>query len=187
MVTCAKQQREVHGGIKVNRCIHRESALFMEIVDHDQCTGCPLLTARKEKRVPCAERIRKEQTRPIIESGKEYPGCPFRIGQICAITNLEIDSEICGRCNKETREHEAKFGEKVKHYFGAVRRWVAKGKPTRSKEEIDQIFEEHCKGCERYDKASHACKNCGCAVSIDSSPLANKIGMASEHCPLGRW
>lgn len=199
MVDCIKQQREVHSGTKVNRCIHRDSALFMEIVDNDQCAGCPLMSARKGKKVSCEEKARKEQLQQMeqmksmsaIEPDGEYPGCPFRTGgqgkRYCSISNLEVDAEICGRCNTETREHEARLGEKVMNYFGAVRRWVAKGKPTRSAEEIKKLFEEHCKGCERYDKAKHACKNCGCAVSTDSSPLVNKLAMASEGCPLGRF
>jgi hypothetical protein len=151
------------------------------------------MMARKKKHVPCGEIQQLRKQLPVIEPGSgEYPNCPFRYtakdkALRCSITNLDVTPEICGRCDEGTREHEARSGEKVKNYFGAIRRWYAQGKPTRTKEEIEKLFEDHCKGCDRYDPVKHACKNCGCAVSTKSSPLANKLAMASEHCPLGRF
>lgn len=189
MVDCRKQQREIHAGEERIRCIHRDSPLRLEIVEPAQCESCLFAMARKRVILPCDE---LEQL-PVIKPGSgEYPNCPFRYTSKdkalrCSITNLEVTPKICGRCDKGTREHEARGGEKVKKYFGAIRRWYALGKPTRSKEEVKKLFEENCKGCDRYDPVKHACKNCGCAVSTKSSPLANKLAMASEHCPLGRF
>lgn len=201
MVDCRKQQKEVYKGTQQIRCIHPEADTYKEIVVMEQCNACPL--AELVKRSKCAEKKaprpkKKEpqqsqiQQLPVLESQPGYPDyCPFRFNRakdtICSITNLRVNPEICGRCEAETREHTASFGEKVTNYFGAIRRWVAHGRPTRSKEEIEQLFNEHCKGCERYDEEKHACKNCGCVVSTDSSPLANKLAMATESCPLGRF
>lgn len=187
MVGCKKKQREISNNVEQYRCIHKESKLFKEIVEDSQCQACPVRMIMKKKPLPC-ETINQL---PVIKPQDGYPQCPYRYeshtGLKCSMTNLPVDQEICNRCDEDTREHEAKFGEKVKNYYGAIRRWMANGRPTRSEEEIEQLFEEHCKGCERYDSVKHACKNCGCTVSTDSSPLANKLAMASEHCPLGRF
>lgn len=192
MVNCIKQQREVHNGKKKIRCINREAETFMEIVQPGQCEGCPFAIIRgKNKQVPCKELFRKKL--PVPQPDEEgYPPCLYRYVGVdgnkkCSITNLEVTLEMCKRCDEGVRSHEASNVEKVKHYFGAIRRWYALGKPIRSGEEVKKLFEEHCKGCNRYDPKKHACKNCGCVVSTKSSPLANKLAMASEHCPLGRF
>lgn len=188
MVACIKRQNEIYRGAKRTRCINRKSKLFKQLVDDEQCASCPMKMLRKQKPVPCEQKMNQPQ---VVEPRDGFPSCPFRYacteGHKCSITNLLVDQEVCGRCDKDTRKHEAKLGEKVRNYFGAVRRWVANGKPSRSEEEIKELFEANCQGCERYDEKRHACKNCGCAVSTDASPLANKLAMASEHCPLGRF
>lgn len=192
MVDCKKQQREVHSGKKKVRCIHREADTFMEIVQPGQCEGCPLAILREEQTRSGRKKFKPNQpaVEPIGEDG--YPSCPFRYKGAdgttkCSITSLGVTPEICKRCDDGVKSHEATTTEKVKNYFGAIRRWHALGKPTRSPEEIEKLFEENCKGCDRYDNEKHACKNCGCSVSTKSSPLANKLAMASEHCPLGRF
>lgn len=132
---------------------------------------------------------------PVLETPPEYPECPYRSkgreGFICSITNLPVTPDICHRCTEiteiEERKNQAKLGTKIYNYFGAVRRWVASGRPRRSKEEIERLFQEHCKGCDMYDAKKHACKSCGCNVSEDADPLDNKLAMATEHCPLGRF
>lgn len=199
MVDCIKKQKENYKGVIRHRCINKDASLFREIVAEAQCAVCPMRKPRKSKDLPCKKKLemirqaREISQLPVIEPQEGgYPSCPFRYESKgkelhCSITSLPVTPEVCSRCDKETREHEAKFGEKVKNYFGAVRRWVANGRPTRSQEEIDKLFKENCESCERYDKERHACKNCGCTVSMDASPLSNKLAMASERCPLGRF
>ena len=196
MVNCNKRQREIYKGTERHRCIHPEASTKGELVPEAVCLACPLL---KIKLKPCKQ-IKKEAKKPPVENQLPvlnqqpgYPECPFRYGSgmanspTCSITNLGVTPEICGRCDSETREETATFSKKVVNYFGAIRRWVALGRPTRTQEEIESLFEQHCSDCERYDKDKHACKNCGCSVSTDSEPLGNKLAMASEHCPLGRF
>lgn len=191
---CRKQQKEVYKGTPQIRCISKKSSQYLEIVDDQACAACPVREARQEKKAPCRETpipIVKNQL-TVLNRHEGFPPCPFHYegdsGLKCSITNLPVTPDICSRCDAETREHEATFGKKVKNYFGAVRRWVASGRPVRSDEEIQRLFDEHCgNGCDRYEPEKHACKNCGCAVSTDSSPLSNKLAMATEHCPLGRF
>ena len=200
MVDCNKQQKEVYKGTQQIRCIHPDAVTHKEIVVMPQCEACPLksLIVKKGCERKQAPTTKKKETQKsqlpqlqVLDLQPEYPECPFRFKRekdtICSITNLRVDPEICNRCDTETREHSATLGEKVTNYFGAIRRWVASGRPTRSQEEIERLYNDHCKGCERYDKEKHACKNCGCAVSTDSSPLGNKLAMATESCPLGRF
>lgn len=191
---CRKQQKEVYKGTPQIRCINRKSEHYLQIVDDRVCQGCPVCEEREKKKTPCHEKpiLLTENPLTVFSPHEGYPPCPFRYegdsSLECSITKLPITADICNRCDIETREHEATFGEKVKNYFGAVRQWVANGRPIRSDEEVDHLFKEHCgNGCDRYDPEKHGCKNCGCAVSTDSSPLKNKLAMATEHCPLGRF
>lgn len=202
MVDCNKRQREKHKGTIRHRCIHPEAPTKNEIVPLHVCEACPLANLVQIK--PCAEKQKEVQKAaakssvqvpqqggplPVLEPG--FSECPYRYkgtaGHTCSITNLGVTPEICNRCDAETKEHQATFGEKVINYFGAVRRWVAMGRPTRTPEEIEQLFNEHCKGCDMYDKEKHACKSCGCNIAPVGTPLDNKLAMASEHCPLGRF
>ena len=74
--------------------------------------------------------------------------------------------------------------EKLSHYAQAVTRWTLAGLPKRSAEQIAALH-AICQACDRYDGG--ACKVCGCAVSESPIPLVNKLAMATEVCPLGKW
>jgi len=213
MVDCNKRQREKIKGEIHHRCIHPEAETKGEIVPLEVCRACPLINL--VSRTPCAEKRKEDmingvirasgqtpvppptqtvKTLPVLDN-PEFPMCPYRYkgqeGHVCSITNLGVDSEICHRCDAKTRveekKNQAKLGTKVMNYFGAVRRWVASGSPTRTPEEVKELFETHCKGCEMYDEEKHACKTCGCNIAPVGDPLANKLAMATEHCPLGRF
>lgn len=79
--------------------------------------------------------------------------------------------------------------ERVMTYGKAVTRWLAAGRPTRSDEEVREIFEVHCKPCEHFDERAESCALCGCRVAASGAPLRNKLRMATEHCPLNppKW
>ena len=61
------------------------------------------------------------------------------------------------------------------------------GMPTRSDAEVAAIFATHCQPCEHYDPAAQTCAVCGCRVRQSGAALLNKIKMATERCPKGRW
>src|SRR5690606_8174647 len=71
-------------------------------------------------------------------------------------------------------------------YTKAVARWIAKGRPTRSEAQIAELL-QICTSCPSYDAESHKCTECGCNLSNSVSPLTNKLAMATEDCPLGKW
>lgn len=51
--------------------------------------------------------------------------------------------------------------------------------------EVERILAECCEPCEQYRDGR--CAKCGCRISASSMALINKIKMASEQCPLGKW
>jgi hypothetical protein len=74
---------------------------------------------------------------------------------------------------------------KAVRYAGAVARWVAAGSPERSADEVERIFDTICKPCEFFREGS--CRTCGCRVARSGAALLNKIKMATEKCPKGKW
>lgn len=197
MVECIKRQEERRNGEVQHRCLNNEAEQFRQIVTMPECEGCPVRKFRPPTGSPCSQKQEHHVFSlpildgPAIVDMAGFSPCPFRYkgltGPHCSITSLPVTPEICNRCDEETREHTAGTVDKIANYFGAIRRWVAAGRPTRTPEEVRQLFEDHCKGCERYDQKKHACKTCGCAVAGEGDPLDNKLAMASEHCPLGRF
>jgi hypothetical protein len=72
-------------------------------------------------------------------------------------------------------------------YARAVARWIKAGRPTRSEEEVQRLFEEYCSPCERYSATRKTCQTCGCRVASQGIAVKNKIAMLTEHCPLRKW
>lgn len=94
---------------------------------------------------------------------------------------------------------------KVDHYQAAVRRWHEAGCPIRTDEEMAEIFEQHCAKCPYYANGTCRHEQCGCNVGPpdEKSPLVsiasvlgvgkpaealtNKLRMATEKCPTGKF
>ena len=71
----------------------------------------------------------------------------------------------------------------------AIRKWRKAGKPVRNRVEVGAIL-IICKNCEHYSKRLGVlgyCKLCGCNVSNTPIGELNKIRMATEKCPKGKW
>lgn len=74
----------------------------------------------------------------------------------------------------------------VVHWAEALASWTAAGFPTRSQDEVRRILQQHCnEACESFIEGR--CKRCGCRVNGSRLAVANKIKMATEHCPAGKW
>ena len=76
---------------------------------------------------------------------------------------------------------------RVLRYTRALSRWIKAGRPIRSEEEIRSIFQEHCRLCEERDAQRNVCRSCGCYIGLEAAPLRNKLAMATEDCPKGKW
>lgn len=75
---------------------------------------------------------------------------------------------------------------RVTNYAKAVTKWFANGRPVRSDEEVGKLL-DICKGCEHYNAERSACKICGCNLNLSQNAMVNKLRMATEHCPIGKW
>ena len=71
-------------------------------------------------------------------------------------------------------------------YGRALYRWIKAGRPVRDEKEIVAIY-EICKQCHALDTETSSCKYCGCRLNTNPNPIVNKIAMATEQCPIGKW
>lgn len=170
MTNCIKRQREESDQGTQHRCLNKRADPYLQIVDDRVCESCPV-------------KVLLSRSLPVFNG----PPCEFRQGSSCGVTGLPVDKDICTRCVKEAKDEMATLGDKISNYASAVRRWVAAGRPVRSDKQVAEIYENHCSGCQMFDAEKQACKSCGCAVSKGSFPLTNKLKMATESCPLGRF
>jgi hypothetical protein len=76
---------------------------------------------------------------------------------------------------------------RILNYAEAVAEWTAAGCPTRTAEDTETIFRIFCRPCFFHDKTKHACRECGCRITPTGTAIVNKIRMATQHCPIGRW
>ncbi len=72
----------------------------------------------------------------------------------------------------------------IKHYVYALACWTAAGMPTRKQAEVERL-EAICRECGHYHKGR--CAKCGCCVNKSKVAVLNKIRMATESCPDGKW
>lgn len=68
-----------------------------------------------------------------------------------------------------------------KRFLKENKKFRRAGKPTRTKEEHNDILNNICKPCEQYNKGR--CKLCGCKLE----GFVNKIKYATSHCPINKW
>ena len=75
----------------------------------------------------------------------------------------------------------------VSNYARAVQRWIKAGRPVRDDARVAEIYDTKCRPCRHFDQNRETCTICGCFVRRSGSALRNKIKMATEHCPEGKW
>jgi hypothetical protein len=108
-----------------------------------------------------------------------------------AVERLVVDEQLTEKIQIEVAEAAEHLGltlADVKHWAGAILKWRKAGYPTRTDEEVARIA-ALCKGCEHYRDTwlGGRCAKCGCRVNESSIVVTNKIRMATEDCPLGKW
>ena len=75
------------------------------------------------------------------------------------------------------------LSERIKSYREELKKWEDAGKPLRSKEHIEEIFNTYCKNCEflTTQLKLSVCDICGCFVN--ERQTLNKIALATTRCP----
>jgi len=92
------------------------------------------------------------------------------------------ESHVCD----ESKPRTPRLLNRTASWANAVARWVAAKKPTRTDDEVENLF-SICESCEVYDKEKRRCKKCGCNVNITGRAVFNKLRMSTENCPLEKW
>lgn len=95
--------------------------------------------------------------------------------------------------------------QKLTHYALALKRWANANYPVRDDAVVKEIFDKHCSKCHLYDKGVCKHEDCGCAVGppdqqsilysfadligvrAPAEAMSNKLKMATERCPIGKW
>ena len=85
----------------------------------------------------------------------------------------------------EARERLGITPDDMKHWAQALARWTRAGFPVRPQTEVERIERDICRPCEEY--VDGRCKSCGCRVSKSRIAVSNKLKMATESCPKGKW
>jgi hypothetical protein len=75
----------------------------------------------------------------------------------------------------------------IRQFGRAYAKWMQAGQPVRTQEEIDQIFETHCRSCEHFKPLKHRpgrghCRLCGCRCK-NKRKFMNKLAWRTEQCP----
>ncbi|MFA5056484.1 MAG: hypothetical protein WC485_00085 [Opitutaceae bacterium] len=99
---------------------------------------------------------------------------------------------MTAEAEEQTKEAAADLGvsfETAKTYIKALLRWYKAGRPKRSQEEVEQIYNTFCRPkprpCQYF--VDGKCSKCGCNVNLSKLTVLNKIKMATESCPVGKW
>lgn len=78
----------------------------------------------------------------------------------------------------------------IEQYGQAVANWISRGRPKRSDDEVRELF-AICTACTPHFRPNNesvgSCGLCGCRLSIGGSAMTNKLRMATESCPDGKW
>jgi hypothetical protein len=69
------------------------------------------------------------------------------------------------------------------NFASAMFRWASSGMPRRTQAEIDERL-AICQACPHF--VDNHCQVCGCPC-VETNQLINKLALATEACPLGKW
>ena len=151
----------------------------------------------------CLHRIEKE-----AEEGMKYDPCPHarderhlstrgNIARVCQspsspLHNRSVSPIECKRCPIRLLPESSdevptlpSFPKRVLNYTEAVAEWITKGRPERSNEDVEHIYSTYCVPCSWLKRGT--CQGCGCRVARNGVAVTNKIKMATQHCPQGKW
>lgn len=176
-MSCKFAQREMKKEVEKLRCVNKACDSFLEIVEAEVCSGCPLnvSSARNKTKGGCTN------CPDNMEPSEPYYGPEDPAWYAQDMEAFEEDTQT-----EEVKEFPPLMTQ-LGNYKNAVRKWISAGRPVRTPEEIKDILENKCKRCAWYDGEAKRCKGCGCQVTESIMAIFNKIKMATEHCPKELW
>ncbi len=69
------------------------------------------------------------------------------------------------------------------NFSKAIVRWNLAGRPVRTTDQVKSLY-AICSQCEHLKK--NVCQKCGCQC-VETEVLLNKLALATEKCPIGKW
>lgn len=107
--------------------------------------------------------------------------------ELCQIRNVQCEPKALNVVGAEV-DHKTilqrlmSLPRKASKYALALAKWKAAGSPVRDEAEVSRLM-AICEVCPKFVKSCGGkpkCKECGCW-------LKQKIPMATEECPMGKW
>lgn len=89
--------------------------------------------------------------------------------------------------------------ERARTYISSLQRWFSSGSKVRPAEEVEAIRLRHCHTCDWLNKERATCSHPQCGLigderglqhllpAVSNQPIANKIAIATENCPIWHW
>lgn len=195
---CLKRQRIVIKRGKIQeekyRCLNQQSNFFQNYITLETCNSCPLFlnNIKRVSDIKSNDLTPEESWKSLLEF------CSFRTIQnkleaYCKRNNKIVTLKDCLECLKKKIAYPS-MGRQLNSYQLALQQWIAAGRPERTKEEIENIISSHCAKkvtgkytCDWYDSKKKRCRGCGCRVATNGMAIFNKVKMATENCPRGKW
>jgi hypothetical protein len=197
MRPCIKRQKVVKRseGLTVFRCLSKASGLRGQEVDEGVCSRCPVRLERHES--PCRSVNRTSPSAAVSEP-------PVTYQEMIDVSDAEI-MEMIRSAGLDPADMEKAVpvepGQlppdyppltiQAWNYKEALIRWSKAGRPTRTQEEVKRLHSTYCakegEPCDWYDPEQKRCRGCGCKVTVGSVAIFNKLKMATEHCPQGKF
>ena len=171
MIKCNKRQKIVNRNTNETnfKCLNKHSSFYKQKINEEICQHCDFVSRPHEN--PCKKTNIKEGN--INEDEKILKELKEEGIDVEELKNKDIDYPS--------------FIMQLMNYKEALIKWKKAGKPTRNKEEVDQLHTTYCSKCDWYDQEKKRCKGCGCKVTTGDIAIFNKIKMATEHCPKEHW
>jgi len=190
MIECNKRQtvvkRSKEGTSTIFRCLNKQSGLQGQEVDECVCSRCPVRSVEHKR--PCKKKPASLKPVTVEEFNNVSNEELLAMVEEAGLDPEELTSlPVAPSDPSQPPPSYPPLTIQLWTYKEAILRWAKAGRPVRSQEEVKRIHREHCEPCEWYDKDNARCKGCGCFVSVSSIAISNKLKMATEHCPKGKF
>ena len=127
-----------------------------------------------------------------VESLSQELRCLSDFTGITAFRGLQYDADADIWVNTGVaippKEHTMK--DMATRFGQSMIRWIAAGKPTRTKDAITLLFNTFCRQCSNFvinKKDSHnagSCGICGCRLHRSNVAMTNKLAISTDCCPM---
>ena len=122
------------------------------------------------------------QIQSWIKIGEEKYQCKF-CKQIIVSSSPKIDH----LCKAQPRPITGpSLSRRAFNFFKALAKHAGDGFKRRTKEQIEEILDTHCKRCKYFNGVICTHEKCGCNVNAEQK-FFNKLSFASEKCPIDKW